>query len=124
MKHNTFLAPLALASLSLSLAFAGTPEPREIEAHRNEIWSLAFSPDGKQVASASKDRTIKVWDAGTGSALHTLQGHGSDVLRIAWSPDGKQIASAGADGSVRLWDADSGQALHTFIKAHGNWVTG
>src|SRR3954470_24952712 len=85
---------------------AGPPSPLEIDAHRSEIWSIAFSPDGKQLASASKDRSIKLWDAGTGAAIGSLEGHGSDVLRIAWSPDGKYLVSGGGDGTIRIWDVE------------------
>src|SRR5690242_9839366 len=81
------------AFFCVSPLIAGTPSPVEIDAHRSEIWSLAFSPDGAKLASASKDRTVKLWDAVTGKAIGSLEGHGSDVLRIAFSADGKMLAS-------------------------------
>jgi WD40 repeat protein len=72
---------------------------------------VAFSPDGKTLASASWDRTVKLWDAGSGAVLQTLEGHSSEVTAVAFSPDGKMLASASWDGTVKLWDAGSGAVL-------------
>ncbi len=66
---------------------------------------MAFSPDGKRLASASGDRTVKVWDAATGQETLTLKGHTGDVWSVAFSPDGKRLASASDDRTVKVWDA-------------------
>ena len=69
------------------------------------------------MASASDDRTVRLWDAGTGAALQTLEGHISIVGAVAFSPDGKTVASASDDKTVQLWDAGMGAALQT-LKGH------
>ena len=64
---------------------------------------MAFSPDGKRLASASYDQTVKVWDAATGQESLTLKGHTNYVWSVAFSPDGKRLASASEDNTVKVW---------------------
>jgi WD40 repeat protein len=78
------------------------------KGHTDEVTSVAFSPDGKRLASASRGE-LKVWDAQTGQELLALQGHGGGVRSVAFSPDGKRLASAGNE--VKVWDAQTGQEL-------------
>jgi WD40 repeat protein/serine/threonine protein kinase len=90
-------------------------EVRTLRGHA----ALAFSPDGKRLASASGDgRTVKVWDASTGQEILSLKG----VTNVAFSPDGKRLASASYDSTVRLWDAASGQELRA-LKGHTGVVS-
>jgi len=74
---------------------------------------VVFTPQGDRVASASEDRTVRVWDTRTGQGVVTLPGHAGAVTAVAFSPDGQRIASACEDGSVRVWDAATGQEALT-----------
>src|SRR6266699_2209048 len=85
--------------------------------HTSIITGVAWSPDGKRIASASQDETVQVWDATTGKRLLTYQGHTSIVTAVAWSPDGVHIASASADHTVQVWDAATGNHVYTY---HGH----
>ncbi|MCJ1251829.1 hypothetical protein MMC30_009067, partial [Trapelia coarctata] len=79
-----------------------------LEGHSDPVCAVAFSPDGKQLASGSSDETIRLWDAATGAMLQTLEGHSDSVGAVAFSPDGKQLASGSSDETIRLWDAATG----------------
>ena len=111
------------------LKTAANPQPfRVLRGHSGRIFSVAFAPqvpepgaDGQLLASASADRTIKLWQPHTGQCLKTLHGHTSWVWAIAFHPDSKQLASGSYDHTVKLWDVGTGDCLHT-LKAHTSSV--
>ena len=91
-----------------------------LTGHIDSVESVTFAPDGKTLASANRDKTIRIWDTATGACLHTLQEHGDRVNSVAFAPDGKTIASASRDKTIRIWDTGKGTCLrilqgHTFL---------
>src|SRR5262249_50273293 len=79
--------------------------------HLDNVVGVAFSRDGRRLASVSRDKTGKVWDAATGQDQLTLRGHVASLTGVAFSPDGGRIASSSWDETVRVWDAGTGQEL-------------
>ena len=89
---------------------------RTLTGRFSTILSLAFSPDGKILASGDWEKTAQLWEVDTGKELRTLGGHLGPVDSVAFSPDGKRLASlasAGAMSMIKLWDTVSGQELRT-----------
>ena len=76
-----------------------------LRGHTGPIWCTTFSPDGKRIATAGHDQTIKIWDAEDGRHLLTLRGHNHVVTCVTFSPDGYLLASGGIDTTARVWDA-------------------
>jgi WD40 repeat protein/serine/threonine protein kinase len=90
--------------------------------HTGYVFALAFSPDGKRIASAAEDNTGRLWDAATGARLAVLSGHADKVLAIAYSPEGTRVVTASADGSVRQWSAATGRPVALPYRGHRHEV--
>src|ERR1700733_1735325 len=79
-----------------------------LTGHTTHVQSVAFSPDGTRIVSGSRDKTVRIWDAGQGALVgEPLQGHSHSVESVAFSPDGTRIVSGSRDTTVRIWDAMS-----------------
>jgi len=97
-----------------------TPEGK-LAAHLDKVNALAISPEGKVLASASSDRTAKLWSLPDGKLLSTLEGHTNAVLALAVTPDGRIVASGSSDRTVKLWSLPDGKLLST-LGGHTNEV--
>ncbi|NBP02582.1 MAG: hypothetical protein EBU90_21170, partial [Proteobacteria bacterium] len=84
-----------------------------LQGHTGLVYSVAFSPDGQSVVTASTDRTAKLWDVQTGQLLLTLQGHTGLVSSVAFSPDRQSVATGSWDSTANLWNVQTGQLLLT-----------
>ena len=93
-----------------------------LKGHGGRVTSVAFSSDGKRLASAASGGIVKLWDAATGHESRTLKGHTSSVTSAAFSPDGKQLASAASDATVKVWDVATGQES-VVLKVHTHVVS-
>jgi small GTP-binding protein len=100
-RQNSILSPVALHMLSW---------------HTGTISSMAWSPDGRVLASGSDNKTIRLWDGQTRQLLHTLEGHTGTIYSVAWSPDGFLFVSKSDDGTVRLWSTRPWQTVEILEK--------
>jgi RNA polymerase sigma factor (sigma-70 family) len=98
-------------------------EMRRFEGHQGWVWGVAFSPDGKTLASCSADGSVRLWEVATGKEQHRFIGHDSQVFWVAFSPDGKVLTSCSQDQTVRLWEAATGKELHR-LEGHQDKVPG
>jgi len=95
-------------------------EENRLQGHQDTVQNVSFSPDGQMFATASYDRTVKLWRR-DGSLVKTLLGHTDAVMSVSFNRDAKMIASGSLDGTVRLWDSNG--KLIRVIHAHKNyWV--
>ncbi|TAE28788.1 MAG: hypothetical protein EAZ92_07720 [Candidatus Kapaibacterium sp.] len=96
---------------SASRKAKGTEPYLILRGHVGTVRSVSFSPDGKLIVSGSEDKTVKIWDAATGTILRSLRGHGNSVTSVFFSPDSKFVISSSKDKTVRIWDAETGNTI-------------
>ncbi len=119
MRYKVFpIAPIFLINSLPSSAFL----QRTLAGHSSYVMSVAIAPDGKTLASASSDKTIKIWNLETGDEIRTLKGHSEAVVKVGFSQDGKIVASSSNDRTIKLWDIATGEEIRT-LKGHSDGVT-
>jgi WD40 repeat protein len=100
-----------------AIAHAFPEELAILQGHSGAIATVAFSPFGQRVVTASADRTARIWNAASGQSIAELEGHCAEVVSAAFSPDGQRVVTASADKTARIWDAANG---HLIAKLEGH----
>jgi WD40 repeat protein len=115
--------PVRAAEEALIQALLSTQVRTTLRGHSDYVGDVAFSPDGKRLATSSGDHTAKVWDTESGKELLTLRGHSETVSGVAFSPDGKRLATSSFDQTARIWDVGTGKEVLT-LRGHWSLVYG
>jgi WD40 repeat protein len=107
-------------AIALQQSVYGIRERNRLEGHTDWVAGVDVSPDGQTIASASTDKTIKLWKS-DGTLLRTLTGHNDGVLEVNFSPDNRTLVSASLDKTIRLWDVTTGNLIRTI--QNNEWVS-
>jgi len=119
-KNNTVAVGLTSNDIIMLDAITGS-QTAVLSGHANSVRSLAFSSDGRLLASGSNDHTVKLWDVQTGGIIKTFSGHTNDwFLSVSISADCTRIASGSDKGTAYLWDIQRGECLHSI--EHQGWL--
>lgn len=97
----------------------GVSPLKQLSGHSDSISRIAWSPDGRWLASASRDKSVRVWDVSKGIVRHILNGHTGWVIDLAWSPDSSKLVSCADDRMAKIWDASTGQVVRTLAGHDG-----
>jgi ribosome assembly protein 4 len=95
-----------------------------LEGHKEAILDVAFSPNGRELVSASGDTTVRFWDIQTETPIGTCTGHKNWVLVVSWSPDGERLASGDMNGEIRIWNPKEIKAEGLKLQGHKAFITG
>jgi WD40 repeat protein len=104
------LAAVGIQAAGANLKIWKTESGRELRTfsgHSDTVFSVAFSPDGRRLASGSADRTLRIWDTATGTQLASLSGHEGPITSLAFSPDGGRVVTGSWDTTLKVWDVSS-----------------
>jgi WD40 repeat protein/transcriptional regulator with XRE-family HTH domain len=127
--HTDYVMSVAVNSAGTTLATGGFDQsvvlwnlrgPVLTASPFTEVSQAAYSPDGKLLATADADHTVRLWDVARHRVVTTFRGHGESVFSVAFAPDGRTLASAGSDGTVRLWNIPSHRGLATLTGHTGD----
>jgi WD40 repeat protein len=105
--------PVGLPTLRLRHPVRLCDAELTMEGHQEGIWACALTPDGQRVVSASRDKTLRVWDMRSGELLAVLEGHDDEARDCAVMPDGRRVVSASSDRTLRIWDLETAQCITT-----------
>ena len=117
--HSPATANFSPVAASITRSNFGTPPAAtscaRLKGHDGTVFTVAFSPDDKLIASGSADNSAKIWDVATGTVKQTLRGHSLYVSSVQFSPDGRLVGQRSADQQVKIWDVITGQEIRTLL---------